>query len=44
MSATPTTPPGATPGDSDLTGTYVRVVIVEVLVIAGLYWLGKYFG
>jgi hypothetical protein len=25
-------------------GSYLRVVIVEVLVLAGLYWAGRYFG
>ena len=33
--------------DRDLIGpvrSYVLVLIVEVLVIAGLYWAGRYFG
>ena len=24
--------------------SYRRVVIVEILVLAGLYWVGRYFG
>ena len=30
--------------DKDLTRTYALVVFVEVVVIAALVWLGKYFG
>ena len=30
--------------DANPTRSYVRVVIVEVLVLAGLYWAGRYFG
>lgn len=32
------------PGDSDMTGLYAAVLIVEVIVILGLYWLGRHFG
>ena len=42
------TPTAATrsSGDNDAnpTRSYVRVVIVEVLVLAGLFWAGRYFG
>jgi hypothetical protein len=44
MSAIPTGQPGATPGESDLTSRYVLAVVIEVIVIAGLYWLGRHFG
>jgi len=38
-------PPSHAPAeDADLTRTYVLVLIVEALVIVGLYALGKYFG
>jgi hypothetical protein len=30
-------------GDQDLSRVYVMVVIVEVVVIALLYWMGRYF-
>jgi hypothetical protein len=26
----------------DMTWTYVRVVVVEILVLAALWWLGRY--
>lgn len=32
------------PGESDLTTRYVLVIVIEVAVILGLYWLGRYFG
>lgn len=32
------------PGDSDMTRTYTAVLVVEVVVILGLYWLGRHFG
>lgn len=44
MSALPAQPPGAEPGESDLSRTYTWVIVVEVLVIAALYLLGRYFG
>lgn len=31
------------PGDTPMTGTYVAVVIVEALVIAALYALGRMY-
>jgi hypothetical protein len=30
--------------DANPVGSYTRVVIVEILVLAGLYWAGRYFG
>jgi hypothetical protein len=33
----------APPVDPDLTVTYILVLIVEVVVLVGLYWLGRYF-
>ncbi len=30
-------------GETDFTRIYVLVVIGEILAIAGLYWLGRYF-
>lgn len=32
------------PGDSAMTGLYTAVLVVEVIVILGLYWLGRHFG
>jgi hypothetical protein len=31
------------PGDTPMTGTYVAVVIVEVLIIAALWVLGRMY-
>jgi hypothetical protein len=39
-------PDHAIPGrkrETDFTRTYVMVVIVEILVVAGLYWFGRHF-
>lgn len=44
MSAVPTDRRDAGSGDSAMSSTYIRVLIVEVIVIAGLYWLGRHFG
>jgi len=44
MSAIPSNRPESESGDSDLSTTYVLVIIVEIIVIASLYWLGRYFG
>ena len=30
-------------GETDFTRIYVLVVVLEVVVIGGLYWLGRYF-
>lgn len=44
MSANPRgAPPGVGRGETDFTRIYVLVVILEVVVIGGLYWLGRYF-
>jgi hypothetical protein len=32
------------PNDSAMTGTYVLVLVVEAVVIAALWALGRYFG
>ena len=44
MSPAPSERPGAHPGESDLSSTYALVLVVEVIVILGLYWLGRQFG
>ena len=30
-------------GDHDLTRSYVTVIVVQILVIAALYWFGRHF-
>lgn len=44
MGVTPAGEPGSRPGESDRSATYILVLVVEVIVIAGLYWLGRHFG
>ena len=44
MSAAPNDRPGVHAGESDLSRTYIRVLLVEVLVITSLFFLGRYFG
>jgi hypothetical protein len=34
---------GRPPGDSDLSRTYVLALVVEVVVLAALYWLSRHF-
>ena len=34
---------GVEVADSDLSRTYVLVIVVEVVVIVALYWLGRTF-
>ena len=29
--------------ETDFTRTYVLIVLVEILVVAGLYWFGRHF-
>ena len=39
-------PDGVIPGrqpETDFTRTYVLVVVVEILVVAALYWFGRHF-
>ena len=43
MSASPTDPPELHAGESDLSRTYIRVLLVEVIVITGLFWLRPVF-
>ena len=38
-----TTPDVREPGDTPMTGTYVAVVIVEALIIAALWVLGRMY-
>lgn len=40
----PANRPGSSPGDSDLSRTYMLVLLVEALVVVALYGLGRYFG
>ena len=35
--------PPAVDAGSDLTPVYVRVLVVEVLVLVALFWLGRHF-
>ena len=44
MSASPNDRPELHAGESDLSRTYIRVLLVEVIVITSLFWLGRYFG
>ncbi len=37
-------PPESHPGESDLSRTYAAVLVLEVFVILGLYWLSRHFG
>ena len=43
MPDTPVTPHAPEPDEPDLTRTYALVLVVEVVVIAALYWVGRYF-
>jgi len=36
--------PANASGESDLSTRYVLAVIIEVVVLVGLYWLGRHFG
>jgi hypothetical protein len=31
------------PQDADRTGTYILIVVVEILTVGGLYLFGRYF-
>jgi hypothetical protein len=44
MPSIPNAEPGSRPDESDLSRSYVAVLVVEVLVIAALVWLGRHFG
>ncbi len=37
-------PPAADPDDTPMTGTYLLVLLVEAVVIAALWALGRQFG
>ena len=41
---TPTDPSSTHPPDRDLRRTYTAVVLVEIAVVAALWWFGRYFG
>jgi hypothetical protein len=45
MAGQTTTPPAAAdePIEQDLTRSYVLIIVVEMLVIGGLYWMSQYF-
>jgi hypothetical protein len=43
----PSTAAGAPLDDRERVGpvrSYIRVILVELVVLAGLYWLGRHFG
>jgi len=40
----PQAPAASQPHEADLSRTYILVLIVELIVMAALYWLGRYFG
>ena len=44
MAATSPEQPASSSGESDLSGRYVLAVIIEIVVLFGLYWLGRHFG
>jgi hypothetical protein len=44
MTPTATGSPVRDVDDANPSQSYLRVVIVEILVLAGLYWAGRYFG
>jgi hypothetical protein len=43
MPAHPDAPPAKPDDSADLSSTYRLVILVEVIVIALLYWLGRHF-
>lgn len=45
MAGQTTTPPDAAhePAERDLTRSYVLIIVVEILVIGGLYWMSQSF-
>jgi hypothetical protein len=40
----PTNGPPAAREDADLPRIFIGIVIIEIFVVAGLYWVGRYFG
>ena len=36
-------PPAHEPGDTPMTGRYVSALVLEVVIIALLYWLGRVY-
>ncbi len=43
MAATPSEHSGPRPGESDLSSRYVLALVIEVVVLLGMYWLGWHF-
>ena len=45
MAGQTTTPPDAAhePAERDLTRSYVLIIVVEILLIGGLYWMSQSF-
>jgi hypothetical protein len=41
VSAAP--PPSSSPDETNPSGVYALVLVVEVLVITALYWVGRHF-
>ena len=41
--ASETKAPDDARGDSDLTRSYVTVIVIQILVMAALYWFGRHF-
>lgn len=39
-----TAAPSPAHDDANPAKSYLRVIIVEILVVSGLYWAGRYFG
>ena len=45
MAGQTTTPPGNADevAEPDLTRSYVLIIVLEILVVGGLYWMSQYF-
>ena len=43
MDSPPARPAADQSGESDFTSTYIKVIVVELLIAAALYWLGVHF-
>jgi hypothetical protein len=44
MSSPKQAPSGSEPDDTPLSRSYAAVVVIQVGVLLGLYWLGRHFG
>ena len=40
----PAPPSGRYPDESNLARSYTAVILIEIVVLAALYWLGRHFG